>query len=86
MLILLYCYDRYGDEVQHYADKTNRSGGLSQETLSPDEIDYQSTWTLYGQENTAKIKVLLEKVHFTNGTVWYPKKGHSISIEGVSEK
>lgn len=79
----IYCYNRYGNAVNHYAYNTNRYGGLSQDTILPDDTDYD-TWTLFGHENTAKIKVVIEKVHFTNGKTWYPK-GNVISIEGVSD-
>lgn len=79
----IYCYNRFGNAVNHYTYNTNRCGGLSQNTINPDDTDY-SIWTLYGHENTAKIKVVLEKVHFTNGKTWYPK-GKAISIEGVSD-
>jgi outer membrane murein-binding lipoprotein Lpp len=80
----IYCYDRYGSPVNHYAYKNNRYGGLSQVTISPGQTTgYNYRWTLHGHENTAKIKVVLEKVHMTDDTVWTPQAGREISVEGV---
>lgn len=83
----IYCFDRFGDPVGKYHSQSNRFGGLSQETVKPGQSNgYDGYWTLHGHENTAKIKVVLEKVHFTDGENWEPKSGQEIFIEGVSNK
>lgn len=83
----IYCYDRYGNPVNHYLDNTNRYGALSQNTIKPRQsFGNNYYWTLYGHENTSKIKVILEKVHMTDGTEWFPIDGQEISIEGKSSK
>jgi hypothetical protein len=83
----IYCYDRFGDRVKHYASDTNRFGGLSQTTIKPGQTEgNDSYWTLYGHENTAKITVVLEKVHMTDGTVWSPQENQKISIEGQANR
>jgi len=83
----IYCFDRYGDPVNHYLYDTNRFGALSQNTIKPGQsFGSNSYWTLYGHENTAKIKVVLEKVHFTDGTTWIPAEGQEVFVEGVSKK
>ncbi len=80
----IYCYNRFGEPVNHYLYHTNRFGGISQETIKPNEEKFGESWTLFGHENTSKIKVILEKVHFTNGKTWYSKKGEPVYIKGVS--
>lgn len=83
----IYCYDRYGDEVKHYLNDTNRFGGISQHTIKPSKSHgYNSYWTLHGHENTSKIKVVLEKVHMTDDSVWEPVKDQEVWIEGESSK
>ncbi|QQS37037.1 MAG: hypothetical protein IPM56_03530 [Ignavibacteriales bacterium] len=79
------CYDRFDNPVKDGLYGDNNFGAISQETISP--LSYNSgKWTLYGHENTAKIKVFIDKVHFTDGTTWRPSKGKNPTIEGKSGK
>jgi hypothetical protein len=83
----IYCYDRFDKAVNEYGVGSNRFGGLSQNTISPGKtFGYNRYWTLFGHENTAKIKVELEQVHMTDGTTWTPQGNQKITIEGVSKK
>ena len=83
----IYCYDRYGKPVEHYLNDTHRFGGLSQTTIKPGATyGWNSYWTLHGYENTAKISVVLEDVHMTDGSTWTPKEGQRVAIEGVSKR
>lgn len=83
----IYCYDRFGNEVKHYAYGTNRYGGLCQRTISPgNSTGSNYYWTLHGHENTAKIDVVLEKVHFTDDTSWIPQSSQRVSAKGVLEQ
>ena len=66
----IYCYDNYDRKVKHYAYGTNIFGGISQELLKVGHVDDNSYWTLYGHDNTTKIKVVLRSVHFIDGTIW----------------
>lgn len=83
----IYCYSRFGDPVNHYVDDTNKFGGMAQETIRPGQtIGADHGWTLYGHDNTAKIKAVLEKVHMTDGSVWKPKSGQEVAIWGTSHR
>lgn len=83
----VYCFDRYDNPVNHYLYDTNKFGGISQDTIKPGQSHgYNNYWTLFGHENTSKIKVVLEKVHMTDGTEWVPANGQEISINGKSSK
>jgi hypothetical protein len=74
------CYDNYNRAVNHYLYKSNRFKGISQDEIEPLGENY-SSWTLYGYENTTKIKINIKSVHFKNGTKWLPKTNISISGE-----
>lgn len=83
----IYCFDRFGNQVKRNGFGSNRYAGINQSTVRPGETfgsDY--FWTLHGQDNTAKIEVVLEKVHFTDDTVWLPQEGQKIAIKGVLDQ
>lgn len=72
--IEVHCYDNYNDPVNHYSTSTNIYKGVSQDILKAGKTVFLSdTWTLYGYDNTTKVKVYLIKVHFTDDTIWIPK-------------
>ncbi|MBP2651621.1 MAG: hypothetical protein H6Q74_2446 [Firmicutes bacterium] len=86
-MVGIFCYDRFGDKVKPYAQGSNRFSGINQRTVRPGQTfgdDYY--WTLRGHENTTKIEVVLEKVHFTDGTMWIPKAGQRIAIKGALDQ
>jgi hypothetical protein len=73
----IYCYDNYDRPVKHYLYKNNIQRGIYQNDddealILPGEIKGTS-WTLYGRENTTKVKATLRTVHFTDGTTWKRK-------------
>ncbi len=70
--ITILCYDNYNRPVNHYLSRVNSFKGLSQDTIQSGE-ESSGTWTLYGHENTTKIKILLKSVHYKLYGVWYPK-------------
>lgn len=67
------CYDNYERPVNHYAYKTNKYKGISQDEIKMD-FEEASSWTLHGHDNTTKIIVSLVSVHFKDGKVWRPTK------------
>lgn len=72
--IQVYCYDNFNKPVNHNLKQTNLFSAISQDYQAPYRDNYlASTWTLYGHENTTKVKVYLVKVHFWDGTTWTPK-------------
>lgn len=69
--VAIHCFNNFGEQVIHYSKGTNVFTGISQDKIYPSVVsDYPDTWTLYGLENTRKIKVYLISVHFTNGKTW----------------
>lgn len=81
--IAIHCYNNFGEQVIHYSKGTNVFTGISQDQLYPSSvIDYPDTWTLYGHENTRKIKVYLINVHFTNGKTWMCPNSSWTMVEG----
>lgn len=70
--ISILCYDNYNRPVNHYLYKVNSFKGLSQDTIQSGD-ESSGTWTLYGHENTTKIKILLKSVHYKRYGAWYPK-------------
>lgn len=83
--IRIYCYDRFGDPI-NYLNESNYQGGISQDTLRPGRSSGYDTWTLYGRETTAKIRVELRKVHMTDGTEWEPQANQQVAVWGYSKK
>lgn len=79
----IYCYDRFGRPVVHYAHDSNVFGGKSKDTIQPGDTD-KAAWRLHGHENTSKIKVFIREVHFSDGGTWSPKK--PLYITGKSSK
>lgn len=77
----IYCYDNFKNPVKHYAHNSNIFKGISQnEVASGGTIE--SSWELHGYDNTTKIKIILTKVHFTNGKVWNSNPKNPIFIKG----
>jgi hypothetical protein len=71
--IQAYCYDNFNKPVSHYLKSTNVFTGISQEMQAPDRDNYMpERWTLFGYENTTRVKVYLTKVHFYDNTTWSP--------------
>ncbi len=69
--VSIYCYNNFDEPVNHYSSGSNIFKAISQETINPFRTEeYGNTWTLYGFDNTRKVKVYLIKVHFTNGKTW----------------
>jgi hypothetical protein len=75
--ITILCYDNYDRPVNHYLYKTNVFTGIYQDIIKPDESSF-CLWTLYGYDNTTKIKAVLKSVHYKGKGVWYPKNKISI--------
>ena len=63
------CYDRYGKQVGKYHTGSNIMIGSSNSIILSGDSDV-STWTLYGQELTSKVSVVLNKVHFRSGSTF----------------
>ncbi len=85
----IFCYDNFNRPVRHYSSGSNRFRGLSQDRIEPGEYNaqradpevwdkrlwlYVDTWTLFGHENTTKIRVKVVRAHFTDNTVWTPRQ------------
>jgi hypothetical protein len=69
----IYCINGYGKPVYHYYYDTNKFEGISQRNSLKFGDSQSDTWTLYGHENTTKIRAVIVSVHFTDGTVWKKK-------------
>lgn len=81
--VAFHCYDRYDEPVNHYL-YNNRFEAISQKTIKPGEtFGYEYFWTLYGHENTTKVKAVLKRVHMTDDTVWIPEYDQEVSVEEV---
>lgn len=78
--ISILCYDNYNRPVNHYLYKVNSFKGLSQDTIQPGD-ESSGALTLYGHENTTKIKILLKSVHYKRYGAWYPKNIVQIKSE-----
>lgn len=78
--ITILCYDNYNRPVNHYLYRVNSFKGLSQDAIQSGE-ESSGTWTLYGHENTTKIKILLKSVHYKKYGAWYPKNTIQIKSE-----
>lgn len=83
--IQVYCYNNYNEPVNHYSNQTNVFNGISQGVLIAGKTTFlHDEWTLYGYDNTTKVKIYLKKVHFTNDSIWFPKDKKITMIEGKS--
>lgn len=83
--IQVYCYNNFNEPVYHYSKKTNIFSGISQDVLKAGKTTFlNDEWTLYGYDNTTKVKVYLTRVHFINDSTWYPKDKKITMIEGKS--
>ncbi len=68
------CYDRFGDPVYYYTNRSNVFTGQAQHTIKPGRKTPSGTyWYMHGFDLLAEAKLKITKVHFTDGTVKYPK-------------
>jgi hypothetical protein len=77
------CYNRFDEPVNNIFYNSNKGAIINQPNppIRPDECGgWLTAYALYFQEETAKVKVVLTEIHFTNGKTWRPNKGHTISI------
>lgn len=69
--IRILCFNNYNNPVNHYLYDTNVYNGIDQLKINPGETSgYGTHWSLFGYDNTTKIKVVLNDVHFTDNTIW----------------
>lgn len=70
-------FNNFNKPVEHYLDETNVFGAIAQHTIkSGRTIGDNYYWTLFGHDNTTKIKAILKEVHFTDDTTWENSKIH----------
>lgn len=82
--IQISCYNKYDEPVNHYLNATNIFTGTSDELLKAGEtVRTHYTWTLYGFDNTAKVKVYLKRCHFVNGKTYVVKDKKKTMVEGL---
>jgi hypothetical protein len=85
--VQIYCYNNYNEPVNDQLKNTNIFTGTSQDILKAGKtVSFNDSWTLYGYDNTTKVKVYLKKVHFTDGTLWVPKDKKITLVEGKANR
>ena len=79
--VSIYCYNNFNEQVNHYASNSNVFNGISQERINSNSFNRGEVWTLYGFDNTTKVKIFLIKVHFENGKTWISPDKKLMMIE-----
>ena len=83
----IYCYDRFDEPVKGLLKKTNLYRGISQRTVASGATGGDdSYWTLTFHDNTAKVKVVLERVRLADGTDWQTGNNAEMTIKAESKK
>ncbi|MFZ4800165.1 MAG: hypothetical protein ACOYMA_21930 [Bacteroidia bacterium] len=74
------CLNRFDEPVKDPFSRSNQAYITDQETIRPGEDGGGlNSFVFHFQGQTTKIKIILVKVHFTDGTFWVPKPGQIIS-------
>jgi hypothetical protein len=75
--IHVYCFNNFGERVTGYFGKPFFVGiaqysGRGNDSYIPADGEnfHPEFWTLNGFDNTTKVKIIIQRIHFTNGTTW----------------
>ncbi len=80
LTVLVYCYDNFNRPVKHPLKHTNYFESLYQREIEFRDLK-EPSWELNGYEGTTKFRVVLTKVHFTDGKVWNSNPKNPIFIK-----
>lgn len=79
------CLDRFDRPVHGFGGKSNRTGGIMQQTIRPRD-SHVTGWTLHGHDTTAKVRITVDRVKLSDGREWVPEEGKAISVIGESRE
>lgn len=81
--VTIYCFNRFGDPVEGFLDDSIVEG-IAQRTILPGE-DKEFSFRLIFRATASKIRVVLKRVHMTDGSVWKPLPDQEVVVEGRTD-